>query len=74
MASLSSNYWHWMPEFELDAPIDSESLGETTIFAIVSRPIPVGTAGKTIRRVVIFDNHPATLSLVMKSRGLLRGR
>jgi hypothetical protein len=73
MASPSSNDWHWMQESELDSPIDSESLGEKKIFAIVSRPIPVGPAGKTIRRVVIFDNHPATLKLVMKSRGLLDG-
>jgi hypothetical protein len=37
------------------------------IFAIVSRPIPTAIEGKTIRRVVIFDNHPDTLRLILQS-------
>jgi hypothetical protein len=28
----------------------------------------MGLDGKTIRRVLIFDNHPATLRLVLESR------
>jgi hypothetical protein len=36
------------------------------IFAMVSRPIPTGVEGKTIRRVLIFDNHPDSLRLVLK--------
>ena len=39
------------------------------IFAIVSRPISIGVAGKTIRRVLIFDNHPESLRLVLQSSG-----
>ena len=37
------------------------------IFAIVSRPIPTAIEGKTIRRVVIFDNHPDSLRLILQS-------
>jgi hypothetical protein len=36
------------------------------IFAIVSRPIPTAIEGKTIRRVVIFDNHPDSLRLILQ--------
>jgi hypothetical protein len=39
------------------------------IFAIVSRPISIGVSGKTIRRVLIFDNHPASLRLALESGG-----
>jgi hypothetical protein len=34
-------------------------------FAIVSRPIAIDN--KTIRRVVIFDNHPESLRLILQS-------
>jgi hypothetical protein len=37
------------------------------IFAIVSRPIPTGIENKTIRRVVIFDNHPDSLLLISQA-------
>src|SRR5262245_17522127 len=37
------------------------------IFAIVSRPIPTAIEGKTIRRIVIFDNHPDSLRLILQS-------
>jgi hypothetical protein len=37
------------------------------IFAIVSPPIPTPVYGKTIRRIVIFDNHPDSLRLVLDS-------
>ena len=37
------------------------------IFAIVSRPVPSEVEGKTIRRVLIFDNHPDSLRLVSES-------
>src|SRR5262245_2062124 len=36
------------------------------IFAIVSRPIPTAIRGKTIRHVVIFDNHPDSLRLILQ--------
>lgn len=58
-----------MPASELDSPLESATQTERRIFAIVSRPIPAGPDGKTIRQVVIFDNHPATLRLVMDPRG-----
>jgi hypothetical protein len=35
------------------------------IFAIVSRPIAIDN--KAIRRVVIFDNHPESLRLILQS-------
>jgi hypothetical protein len=38
------------------------------IFAIVSRPIPTAIEGKTIRHVVIFDNHPDSIRLVLQAR------
>jgi hypothetical protein len=37
------------------------------IFAIVSRPIPSAIEGKTLRRVVIFDNHPDSLELILQA-------
>ena len=46
---------------------DSTSSGEKRIFAIVTRPIATELKGKAIRRIVIFDNHPDTLRLVLES-------
>jgi hypothetical protein len=40
------------------------------LFAVVSPPIPKG--GKTIRRVLIFDNNPASLRLLSHSYALDR--
>jgi hypothetical protein len=37
------------------------------IFAIVSRPIPTVIEGKTMRRVLIFDNHPDTVQLILQA-------
>jgi len=37
------------------------------IFAIVSQPIPTSMDDKTIRCVVIFDNHPDTLRLILQA-------
>jgi len=45
----------------------SASLGQKRIFAIVSPAIPTPVEGKTIRRIVIFDNHPDSLRLVLGS-------
>jgi hypothetical protein len=41
--------------------------GQKRIFAIVSPPIRTPVDGKTIRRIVIFDNHPDSLRLVLNS-------
>jgi hypothetical protein len=45
----------------------SASPGQKRIFAIVPPPIPTSVNGKTIRRIVIFDNHPDSLRLVLPS-------
>jgi hypothetical protein len=45
----------------------SASPGQKRIFAIVSPPIPTSVDGKTIRRIVIFDNHPDSLRMVLDS-------
>jgi hypothetical protein len=45
----------------------SASPGQKRIFAIVSPPIPTPVEGKTMRRIVIFDNHPDSLRLVLQS-------
>jgi len=41
--------------------------GQKRIFAVVSRPLK--TRGKTVRHVLIFDNHPASLRLLVASGG-----
>src|SRR5215475_5574766 len=51
----------------LGYPSDSTRSGQKRIFAIVSPPIPTSVNGKTIRRIVIFDNHPDSLRLVLAS-------
>ena len=61
------NYPRWIPMAELDSFRDSTSLGKERIFAIVSRQIAAEPKGKAIRRIVIFDNHPDSLRLVLKS-------
>jgi hypothetical protein len=56
------------------AKIDNQVLGESTysgtnrIFAIVTRPQPASSGGKTIRRILIFDNHPKSLRLLYRLR------
>jgi hypothetical protein len=52
---------------ELGRLSGSASSWQKRIFAIVSRPIPTDVEGKTIRRIVIFDNHPDSLRLVSES-------
>jgi hypothetical protein len=39
------------------------------IYAIVAPPMPADLGGKTIRRILVFDNHPESLRLVF-GRGL----
>jgi hypothetical protein len=56
------------------AKIDNQVLGESTdpgtnrIFAIVTRRQPAGSDGKTIRSILIFDNHPESLRLLRRRR------
>jgi hypothetical protein len=61
--------WKWIPVSDLSERV----LGNLTrspqnrIFAIVSRPTRSQVEGKTIRRILIFDNHPDSLRLVLES-------
>ena len=51
---------------------DATTLGQKKIFVVASRPVTV--SGKTIRHIVIFDNHPASLRLLFSSDLMLRRR
>jgi hypothetical protein len=52
------------------AKIDNQVLGESTdsgtnrIFAVATPPLPASSGGKTIRSILIFDNHPESLRLL----------
>jgi hypothetical protein len=65
--SATKRYSQWSRTSELGNPSGSASSGQKRIFAIVSPPIPTSVDGKTIRRIVIFDNHPDSLRLVLDS-------
>ena len=43
-------------------------LSSKEIFAIVVPPMPADLGCKTIRRILIFDNHPDSLRLVSRLR------
>ena len=49
---------------------DATTLGKKRIFVVASRPVTEGK--KTIRHIVIFDNHPASLRLLFSSDLMLR--
>ena len=51
---------------------DATTLGQKRIFVVASRPVTVGE--KTIRHIVIFDNHPASLQLLLRSDLTLQRR
>ena len=51
---------------------DTTTLGQKRIFVVASRPVT--ESEKTIRRIVIFDNHPASLRLLFNSDLTLRRR
>ncbi len=65
----TENHPRWIPMAELGSIRDSTSSGEKRIFAIALRPIAAEVKGKAIQRIVIFDNHPDSLRLVLQSRG-----
>jgi len=44
---------------------DATTLGQKRIFVVASRPVT--ESGKTIRHIVIFDNHPESLRLLLGS-------
>ena len=51
---------------------DATTLGPKRIFVVASRPVT--ESEKTIRHIVIFDNHPASLRLLFSSDLMLRRR
>jgi hypothetical protein len=55
----------------IDRLQDATTRGQKRIFAVTSRPVTVG--GKTIRHILIFDNHPASLRLLVAT-GAAPGR
>jgi hypothetical protein len=61
------SYPQWAQVPELGTVREFTTSGQNKIFAIVSRPIPSGVEGKTIRRILIFDNHPDSLRLALES-------
>ena len=51
---------------------DATTLGQKRIFVVAARPVTEGE--KTIRHIVIFDNHPASLRLLFSTDLMLRRR
>jgi hypothetical protein len=51
---------------------DATALGQKRIFVVASRPVT--ESGKTIRHIVIFDNHPASLRLLFSGDLMLPRR
>jgi hypothetical protein len=51
---------------------DATTLGQKRIFVVASRPVTEGE--KTIRHIVIFDNHPDSLRLLLNSDLIPRRR
>ena len=51
---------------------DTTTPGQKRIFVVASRPVIEGE--KTIRHIVIFDNHPASLRLLLSSNLMLQRR
>jgi hypothetical protein len=51
---------------------DTTTLGQKRIFVVASRPVT--ESEKTIRHIVIFDNHPASLRLLFRNDLMLRRR
>ena len=51
---------------------DATTLGQKRIFVIASRPVT--ESEKTIRHIVIVDNHPASLRLLLSSNLILQRR
>jgi hypothetical protein len=55
-----------------DSLPDATTLEQKRIFVVASRPVTEGE--KTIRHIVIFDNHPASLRLLFGSDLMRRRR
>lgn len=63
--SETARHSQWFRIPGLGSMSGSASSRQKRIFAIVSPPNPSQVGGKTIRRIVIFDNHPDSLRLVL---------
>ena len=61
-----------MMKIRTDRLADTTTLGQKRIFVVASRPVTEGE--KTIRHILIFDNHPASLRLLFGSDLMLRRR
>ncbi len=61
-----------MMNLRIDRLPDATTRGQKRIFAVESRLVTV--SGKTIRHILIFDNHPASLRLLRDSDLTLRRR
>jgi len=65
--SASRNYLQQIQVPRLGCVHNHVTSPRKRIFAIVSRPTRSQVKGKTIRRILIFDNHPDTLRLILDS-------
>ena len=54
-----------MMKIRTDSFPDATTLGQKRIFVVASRPVIEGET--TIRHIVIFDNHPESLRLLLGS-------
>ena len=56
----------WIRVAHVSGPVlrNSAGSGRKKIFAIVKPPMPSDLGRKSVRRVLIFDNHPESLRLV----------
>jgi len=61
-----------MMNLRIDRLPDATTRGQRKIFAVLSRLVTV--SGKRVRHIVIFDNHPASLRLLLSSDLTLRRR
>src|SRR5437868_5653476 len=57
----------WIRVLDLGPLRNSVGSEGRKIFAIVPPPMPADPGGKTIRRILIFDDHPDSLRLVSES-------
>jgi hypothetical protein len=65
--SARGSYSPWVQVPDLGCLDDSRRSGRKRIFAAVSRAIPTAIGGKTIRHILIFDNHTDSLRLIFGS-------
>jgi hypothetical protein len=61
-----------MMNIRTDRLPDATTGGEKKTFAVLSRSVTVG--GKTVRHVLIFDDHPASVRLLLGSDSAPRRR